>query len=144
MLYRSLILERDATGESMKLSIRSVATLASMILLMASAACGPQSQTQGNSNASQAPTIKTPTQAQSVNGTIEVTSTPPGARVLLILVDESGATEPQPRGVTPTTITVSPGKYTVDVAFPGYKFFQKTVEVKENGTSKVNAVLRKG
>ena len=125
-------------------SIRSAASLASMLLLLALAACGHQSQTQGNNNASQAPVVRTPAQAQSVNGTIEITSTPPGARVLLILVDESGATEPQPRGVTPTTLTVSPGKYTVDVALPGYKYFQKTVEVKENGTSKVNAVLRKG
>ena len=128
----------------MKQSIWFAVMLGCMSLLMASAACSPQSQTQGNSNASQAPVVKTPTQAQSVNGTIEVTSTPPGARVLLILIDESGATEPQPRGVTPTTLTVSPGKYTVDVALPGHKFFQQTVEVKANGTSKVKAVLRKG
>ena len=119
-------------------------TLASMMLVLALAACSPHSQSQSNNNASQAPVVKTPAQAQSVNGAIEITSTPPGARVLLILVDESGATEPQPRGLTPTTLTVSPGKYTVDVALPGYKYFQKTVEVKENATSKVNAVLRKG
>jgi hypothetical protein len=64
--------------------------------------------------------------------------------VLLISIDESGAAEPQPRGVTPTTITrLSPGKYTVDLEMPGYRYYQKTVQVKENVTAKVDAVLRK-
>jgi hypothetical protein len=77
-------------------------------------------------------------------GTIEVTSTPPKAKVLLILRDEGGASEPQPRGVTPTTIErLSPGKYTVHLELPGYRFFQQTVEVKENTTTKVKAVLKR-
>ncbi len=92
-----------------------------------------------NSNEPQAAKI-----AQTGTGSIEVTSTPPGARVLLVSVDEGGAGEPQPRGVTPTTITgVYPGKYTVDLEKPGHRFFQKNVVVKENVTAKVKAILRK-
>lgn len=82
--------------------------------------------------------------AQTGTGSIEVSSTPAGARVLLVSVDEGAAGEPQPRGVTPTTITgVYPGKYTVDLEKPGYRFFQKNVVVKENVTAKVKATLRK-
>ncbi|MFY9610891.1 MAG: PEGA domain-containing protein [Blastocatellia bacterium] len=82
--------------------------------------------------------------AQTGTGSIEVTSTPAGARVLLVSIDEGGAGEPQPRGVTPTTITgVYPGKYTVDLEKPGYRFFQKDVVVKESVTVKVKATLRK-
>jgi hypothetical protein len=92
-----------------------------------------------NSNEPQASKI-----AQTGTGSIEVTSTPPGARVLLVSVDDGGAGEPQPRGVTPTTITgVYPGKYTVDLEKPGYRFFQRDVVVKENVTAKVKATLRK-
>lgn len=92
-----------------------------------------------NSNEPQASKI-----AQTGTGSIEVTSIPPGARVLLVLVDDGGAGEPQPRGVTPTTITgVYPGKYTVDLEKPGYRFFQKDVVVKENVTATVKATLRK-
>lgn len=104
-------------------------------------------QPAANLNASQAraandnAAAKTP---QGLTGSIEVTSTPPGARVLLVLIDEGGASEPQPRGVTPTTITgVYPGKYTLDLEKPGYRFFQKNVVVKANSTAKVNAALRK-
>jgi ABC-type transport system substrate-binding protein len=77
-------------------------------------------------------------------GTIEVASVPPGARVLLISNDESGAGEPQSKGVTPTTITgVQPGKYTVDLEKPGYKFFQKDITVKKGSTVKISAALKK-
>src|ERR1041385_3511737 len=34
-------------------------------------------------------------------GTIEVASTPPGARVLLVATEEDSAGEPQPKGLTP-------------------------------------------
>jgi hypothetical protein len=104
-------------------------------------------QPAANSNKSQAKTANDNAStgtAQAVTGSIEVTSTPLGARVLLVLIDEGGASEPQPRGVTPTTIAgVSPGKYTVDLEKPGYRFFQKDVVVKANTTSKINAALRK-
>jgi len=77
-------------------------------------------------------------------GTIEVASTPPGARVLLVATEEDSAGEPQPKGLTPAMIGgLKPGKYTVDVEMPGYKFFQKEVEVKAGATVKVNAALRK-
>lgn len=80
----------------------------------------------------------------STTGSIEVTSIPPGARVLLIATDEDTASEPQSRGVTPTTITgVRPGKYTVDLEKQGYRFFQKEVTVKKGATVKVSATLRK-
>jgi PEGA domain len=104
-------------------------------------------QSAANSNASQAPAAnKIPPSSPSPQGTgsIEVTSTPPGARVLLVPIDEGGASEPQPHGVTPTLITgLYPGKYTVDLERPGYRFFQKNVVVKANSTAKVNAALRK-
>lgn len=104
-------------------------------------------QSAANSNALQGPAAnKIPPSNPSPQGTgsIEVTSTPPGARVLLVLIDEGGASEPQPRGVTPATITgVYPGKYTVDLEKPGYRFFQKNVVVKANSTAKVNASLRR-
>ncbi|HWN98311.1 MAG TPA: PEGA domain-containing protein [Blastocatellia bacterium] len=104
-------------------------------------------QPAGNSNVSQAKSLNNNAAAktsQASTGSIEVTSTPPRARVLLVMIDEGGAGEPQPRGVTPTTITgVSPGKYTVDLEKPGYKFYQKDVVVKANSTAKINAALRK-
>lgn len=58
--------------------------------------------------------------------------------------DESGAGEPQAKGITPTTITdLAPGKYTVDLEKPGYRFFQKEVNVKAGSTAKVTANLKK-
>src|SRR5215510_1086338 len=81
---------------------------------------------------------------QSLKGSIEVSSVPPGARVLLISDDESGAGEPQSKGLTPTTITgIEPGKYTVHLERPGYKFFQKDITVKAGSTVKVNGTLKK-
>jgi hypothetical protein len=94
------------------------------------------------SNASQAKLSEQPN--KSTTGTIEVSSVPPGARVLLISTDEDTAGEPQPKGVTPTTITgVQPGKYTVDLERPGYRFFQQKVEVRAGKTLKLNATLKK-
>jgi ABC-type Fe3+-hydroxamate transport system substrate-binding protein len=137
----------------MKLSYRLL-ILACIAVAIAAAGCAtskPSGNTNKNSstnvNASQpktaadTPPAKT---SQPGTGSIEVSSTPSGARVLLIAVDEGGAGEPQARGLTPTTITaVYPGKYTVDLEKPGYRFFQKDVVVKENKIAKVNATLRK-
>lgn len=104
-------------------------------------------QPAANSNLSQSKAVKdnaSAKTAQAMTGSIEISSTPPGARVLLVPIDEGGASEPQPRGVTPTTITgVSPGKYTVDLEKSGYRFFQKDVVVKANSTARVKATLRK-
>jgi len=109
----------------------------------------PANTNQPNINANAAPPNSSqtkPTQQsnQSSTGTIEVSSVPPGARVLLISNDEGGAGEPQPKGLTPTTIAdIQPGKYTVDLERPGYKFFQKEITVKAGSTTKVNASLKK-
>lgn len=106
-------------------------------------------QASGNANAetsasSSAPAKLSPQPSEIKFGSIEVTSDPPGARVLLVSTDEGGAREPQPKGLTPITITrLSPGSYTVDLEKSGYKFVQKEITVKENATTKVNAKLRK-
>jgi len=109
----------------------------------------PANTNQSNINTNAAPSNSSqtkPTQQsnQSTTGTIEVSSVPPGARVLLISNDESGAGEPQAKGLTPTTITdIQPGKYTVDLERPGYKFFQKDIVVKGGKTTKVIGTLKK-
>src|SRR6185295_4539470 len=87
--------------------------------------------TAGNQNKSTSQTTS------STVGTIEVTSTPAGARVLLVATEEDSAGEPQPKGLTPAMIGgIKPGKYTVDVEMPGYKFFQKEVNKKAGATVK--------
>jgi len=98
--------------------------------------------TRSQSNASPAKAASQP--ASKTRGTIEVTSVPPGARVLLVSTDEGGAGEPKSKGLTPTSITgLQPGKYTVDLEKPGYRFFQKEVVVKEGVVTKVNASLKR-
>jgi PEGA domain-containing protein len=103
-------------------------------------------QTSGNSNEarSQSSADKSaPKAEQAGTGSIEVRSSPPGARVILISLDEDGA-EPQQRGSTPTILTGVPvGKYTIDIEKPGYKFYQKNIKVEENKTVEVSAPLRK-
>lgn len=132
------------------------------IILVASVAiiaCGPGSPANNNnnrraananeaqSNASQSNSSPSKPSTQAITntkGSIEVTSVPSGAKVLLVANDEAGAGEPQSRGLTPTTIAgLQPGKYTVDLEKPGYKFFQKEVVVKQGAIAKVNATLRK-
>jgi hypothetical protein len=112
--------------------------------------CGSPRATENQNQAANRAPASSPTPPQKTEppsitfGGIEVTSTPPGASVLLILQDESGAAEPQPRGVTPVTIDrLSPGKYTVYLERPGHRPFQKAVEVKANATIQVRAKLRK-
>lgn len=125
--------------------------------LIVSVSCGPAPVSNSNeaganrnamssaSGSTSQPAARAPEQRRIAFGSIEITSKPPGARVLLIATDESGASEPQPRGATPTTITnLSPGTYTVHLELTGYKYFQQKVEVKENSTAKVTAILRKG
>ena len=98
----------------------------------------------GNASQANASENKSSQSAQSTTGTIEVSSTPPGARVLLVSDDEGGAGEPQSKGITPTTITgVAPGAYTVDLEKPGYRFVQKKVVVKAGKTARVSASLKK-
>jgi hypothetical protein len=109
----------------------------------------PPSNNPGNANqnASQSKAANenvTAKPEQKTTGSIDVTSTPPGARVLLVATDEGGAGEPQPKGITPTTITgLAPGKYTVGLEKPGYTFFQKEVNVKAGTVAKVITTLKK-
>ena len=101
-------------------------------------------QTSANSNVPQPPTPKSATEPEPTgNGSIEVKTVPPGARVILIPLDEEGA-QPQQKGLTPTTLTNIPaGKYTVNVEKPGYKYYQKNIKVVPNKTVQVGASLQK-
>jgi len=77
-------------------------------------------------------------------GTIDVKSTPAGASVLLIRDEDGSAGQPKPYGSTPATLTgIAPGKYTVDIGKPGFKDYQKEVEVRNGGTVKIDARLVK-
>lgn len=121
----------------------------SVAIQMACATAPPANTNQPSVNANTAPSNSSqakPAQQpdKSASGSIEVTSAPAGARVVLIATDEDTASEPQSKGVTPTTITgVKPGKYTIDLERPGYRFFQRSVEVKAGKTLKINATLKK-
>jgi hypothetical protein len=97
-----------------------------------------------NANKSAANSNAPAVAAKPSGGTIQVISTPAGASVILIANDEGGAGTPEPKGSTPAMITgISPGKYVVDVEKPGYKYFQKYVQVKDGQTQKINASLKK-
>jgi len=100
----------------------------------------PSNAAQSNSSA----TKSTQPPNQSNTGGIEVTSAPSGARVLLVSTEGGLAGEPQSKGLTPAMISgLEPGKYTVDLEKPGYKFFQKEIVVKAGSTTKVAASLKK-
>lgn len=121
---------------------------ATVALAAGCTATSPTKTSESNANvgASQSNVSKNSAtkKADQTTGTIEVTSVPPGAKVLLVPTDEAGAGEPQSRGLTPTTIEgLEPGKYTVDLEKPGYKFFQKEVVVKAGAVTKVSAPLKK-
>ena len=112
------------------------------------AAVSNRDQQAANTNSSAANSnsleVKSPLSAQTTTGTVEVTSTPPGASVVLIANDEVGS-EPQVKGVTPLSISdLLPGKYTVHIERYGYKYSQKVVTVKAGKSVTVNAVLAKG
>jgi hypothetical protein len=120
----------------------------SLAVATACTATSPTKSTESNANlgATQSNVSKNATgkKPDKTTGAIEVTSVPPGARVLLVPTDEAGAGEPQSKGLTPTTIEgLEPGKYTVDLEMPGYKFFQKEVVVKAGAATKVTATLKK-
>jgi guanyl-specific ribonuclease Sa len=137
------------------MNLRNNMTACVFVASLGLIACSPTPATNSNqrsfnsnaaqSNASPASSSQNrPVQQSATTGSIEVNSVPPGARVLLVSTDEGGAGEPQQKGLTPVTIPgLSPGKYTVDLERPGYKFFQKEVTVKAGGTAKVSANLKK-
>jgi hypothetical protein len=137
--------------------VLALGTLSSLLILAScggpevgnqnqSRAAATPSAGQGSSNTNKpaasgnAPSVA----AKASGGTIQVTSTPAGASVILIANDEGGAGMPEPKGSTPAMITgIAPGKYVVDVEKPGYKYFQKYVQVKDGQTQKINASLKK-
>lgn len=140
----------------MKLSPQSLIRFVlagSCVIATACTSAPPTNSNQRNGTASSAPSNLSQTNSsaaqpqqsnQSTTGSIEVNSIPAGAKVLLVSTDVGGAGEPQSKGLTPVTITgLQPGKYTVDLEKPGYKFFQKEVEVKPGKTLKINATLKK-
>lgn len=139
-------------AKPMKLTPRVLVVLslgASIAIHIACATPPPANSNQPSVNANAAPSNSSVPRASqppdaTTTGTVEVTSNPPGARVLLIQTEDDTAGEPQPKGVTPATITgVKPGKYTVDLERSGYRFFQKEIVVKKGGATKVSANLRK-
>src|SRR5438876_4989362 len=69
------------------------------------------SAAQSNAPQNNSSAKPTPQPDQSTTGSIEVTSVPLGARVLLVSTDVGGAGEPQSKGSTPVTIAgLQPGK----------------------------------
>ncbi len=122
---------------------------ASFAIQMACATAPPANTNQPSVNANATPSNSSQTKLseqpnKSTTGTIEVSSVPPGARVLLISTGGDTAGEPQSKGATPATITgVQPGKYTVDLEKAGYRFFQKDITVKKGSTVKISATLKK-
>ncbi|HEY6333067.1 MAG TPA: PEGA domain-containing protein [Blastocatellia bacterium] len=135
---------------------RNMAGLGLLLGLLVSSSCGGDVGSQparasaspnvaANSNKSAAVGTVTPSASgKPSGGSIQVLSSPPGAPVMLIAVGEGFAGQPEPKGSTPVTITgVAPGKYAVDVEKPGYKYYQKEVEVKDGQTLKLNISLKK-
>jgi len=118
-------------------------------VLLASLACaGPQTgagnQNAGNANTSQpTPSVSVTTPESVTNGQIEVTSTPPGATIILIETGPGYAGQPQVKGATPATISVKPGTYDIALEKPGHKHFQKEIKVEASKTARVNARLNK-
>jgi hypothetical protein len=74
---------------------------------------------------------------------IEITSTPPGADIILIERSEDSDGRPQQYGLTPKTVNVPAGKYLINLEMSGYGYFQREVTLKEGETMKVNASLKK-
>lgn len=136
---------------------RALLAFAAFILLVFTA-CSPTSNSNtatGNANTTKPAANVNATNASAANtnaaprskpgtGTLEVTSTPPGAGITLSATTEDSASLPQAYGATPAMINdLAPGKYMVQVSKPGYKRFQKEIDVKAGGTVKINATLQK-
>jgi hypothetical protein len=133
--------------------------LVALTILMAASCASPPPETDNRNTPAAGPSASpaippapaappaAPTTAENeatAAGSIKVESTPAGAEVLLITEAVGGAGPPEPRGTTPTTITdLAPGTYTVHLEKPGYKFFQKSLQVKPGKTSTVTATLKR-
>jgi hypothetical protein len=123
------------------------------LILFAFTACSPSSNSNtstGNANGAKPVTANTNTananaapKSKPGTGSIEIVSLPAGAGVTLVPTTDTSAGTPQSYGATPATISdLAPGKYTVSLSKPGYKSFQKEVEVKPDATARVKALLR--
>lgn len=120
-----------------------------VLTLLIFAACATPSPDTVNRNTSAPPAAPAPAAPPAVSettntGSIKIQSTPAGAEVLLITEAVGGASPPEPRGTTPTTITdLAPGAYTVHLEKPGYKFFQKSVQIKPGETATITATMKR-
>jgi hypothetical protein len=124
--------------------LRAMISTGAILCLAIAAACGdPASRNSGNASGVQPSPQASASSAPSGLGQIKVASRPAGAAILLISDEEGSIGQPQPRGSTPATITdVAPGKYVVHLEKPGYKPFQKNIEVKPNETANVTGQLQ--
>ena len=136
-----------------------VLALIALTLLITASCASPPAETNSNSTpaaspgtapaaspapAAPAPSAPTAESEASATGSIKIESTPVGAEVLLITEAVGGAGPPEPRGTTPMTITdLAPGTYTVHLEKPGYKFFQKSIQVKPGKSATITATLKK-
>ena len=142
----------------MKTRVRFSTSITCALMIVAALACAKRASVEetaanNNSAAVQQPkeqptaqTTKKPpeTAAADGSGTIEVASTPPGATIMLISLEEGASGPPRPRGSTPATLSgIPPGKYTLHLERVGYTYFQKKIVVKPNAITKVAATLRK-
>ena len=100
----------------------------------------------GNANIANANTANVNAAAKSKPGTgsLEITSTPPGAGITLVPTAEDSAGTPQAYGATSATINdLAPGKYDIQLSKLGYKDFRKEITVKAGAATRVNATLKK-
>jgi hypothetical protein len=143
----------------MKIAHRFIISSTLALCLLALATCKPatpaNSNNQGNRNQNAQANLNQPsnTNAPRVEskppapgpGTanIEIASNPPGADVILVPMNEDGASPPKSYGRTPTTVNVPVGTYMVNLEKSGYNYFQRKVEAKNGKTERVKATLKK-
>jgi len=146
-------------GERWNMQVgRALKVLPAVLVAVLAVSCSDSGSNVRNSPANSPGSQTTPTSANAnkpvgtpsatvdpSGGTIEVTSTPEGAAVLLIRQDEGSSGNPERKGSTPVSITgVAPGKYSIILEKLGFRYFQKDIEVKAGKTVKVAGNLKHG